>query len=96
MHTLFTLASSIPTEGSGILTHIGGTRPELGEDASENKGDHVIYHPNQENCEKGRETVNPYSGTAHWEYTQPFSLSHDLFQGPLELTFRVHPSEGSD
>ena len=32
MHTLFTLASSLPTEGSGILTHKGGTRPELGED----------------------------------------------------------------
>ena len=96
VYTLFTLASSLPTEGSGILTHKGGTQPELGEDASENESDCVIYHPNQENCEKGRETVNPYSGTAHWEYPQPFSLSHDLFQRLLELTSSVHPSEGSD
>ena len=96
MHPLFTLASSLPTEGLGSLTHKGGTRPESGEDASENEGDHAIYHPNQENCEKGRETVNPYGGTAHWECPQPFSLSHDLFQGLLELNFCVHPSEGSD
>ena len=35
----------------------------------------------------GRETVNPYGGTAHWDCPQPFSLSHGLFQGLLELTF---------
>ena len=79
MHPLFTLVSNLPTEGSGIPTHKGDTWPELGEDASNNLGDHVIYHPNQENCEKERETVNPYGGRAHWECPQSFSLSHGLF-----------------
>jgi len=96
VHPLFTLESSLPAEGSGSLTHKAGTQRELGEDAFKNSGEHIIYHPNQENCEKGRETVNPYGGTAHWDCPQLFSLSHDLFQGLLELTFHVHSSEGSD
>ena len=46
------------TEGSGTPTHKGGTWPEQGEDAAENKADHVIYHPKQEIFEKGTETIN--------------------------------------
>ena len=87
VHPLFTLASSLPTEGSGSLAHKGVTQPELGEDPSENWGDHITNHPNEENCEKGRETGNLYGGRAHWECPQSFSFSHGLFQWPLEMTF---------
>ena len=63
--------------------------------AAENKADRVIYNPNQENCENGRESVNPCGGTAHWDCPQPFSLSHGLFHGLLALTFQFHASEVS-
>ena len=95
MNPLFTLASSLTTDGSGSLTHKGGTWPELGEDASENEGDHMIYHPNQENCEKGRETINPYGGRAHWECPQSFSFSYGL-SVTARADFHIHASEGSD
>ena len=95
MNPLFTLASSLPTEGSGSLTHKGGTRPELGEDASNNLGDHVIYHPNQENCEKGRETVN-----LCWDITLGLSPAILLVTWPISGTaraeFHVHAPKGSD
>ena len=58
VHPLFTLLSNLPTEGSGIPTDKGGTSPEQGEDGGKNKADHVIYHSNQKNLEKGRQTVN--------------------------------------
>ena len=43
----------------------------------------------------GREPVNPYGGTAHWDSPQPIFLSLGIFQGLLELTFCVHASEVS-
>ena len=78
MHPLFTLASSLPTEGSGIPIHKEGNWPELGEDASENSGDHVIYHPNQENCEKERKTVIPMVGehTGSVPSHSPFHMAY--------------------
>ena len=95
MYPLFTLASSLPTEGSGSLAHKGFTQPELGEDASENESDCVIYHPNQENSEKGREHVN-----LCWDIT--LGLSPDILlvtwpiSGTASAEFHVHSPKGSD
>ena len=55
----------------------------------------MIYHPNQENWEKGRETINPYGGRAHWECPQSFSFSYGL-SVTARADFHIHASEGSD
>ena len=73
MHPLFTFVCNLPTEESGTSTHKGSTWPQHGEDAAENEADHVIYHPNQENFEKGMETVN-----LCWDITLGLSLTFSL------------------
>ena len=95
MHPLFTLASNLPTELLGTRTHKGGTWPEQGEDTAENKADHVIYHPNHENLEKGREPVN-----VCWDITLGLSPAILLVTWPISGTaraeFHVHAPKGSD
>ena len=95
MLPLFTLVSNLPTEGSGISTNKGGTWLEQGEDAAENKADHVIYHPNQEKFEKGTETVNLF-----WDITLGLSPAILLVTWPISGTaraeFHVHAPTGSD
>ena len=95
MHHLFTLVSNLSTEGSGTSTHEGGTWPQHGEDAAENEADHVIYHPNQENFEKGMETVN-----LHWDITLGLSPVILLVTWPISGTasadFHAHAPKGSD
>ena len=85
MRLLYTLLYNLPT-WFGIPTDKEGTSSEQGEDAGEDLADHVIYHSNQKNLEKVRQTVN-----LCWDFTlglpQPFSLYHGLFQGLLELNF---------
>ena len=81
--------------GTGTPTHKGGTWPEQGEDAAENKADHAIYHPNQEKFEKGRETVN-----LCWDITLGLSPAILLVTWPISGTaraeFHVHAPTGSD
>ena len=95
MHPLFTLLSNLPTEGSGIPTDKGGTSPEQGEDGGKNKADHVIYHSNQKNLEKGRQTVN-----LCWDFTLGLSPAKLLVTWPISGTaraeFHVHAPKGSD
>ena len=95
MHPLFTLASNLPTELLGTRTQKGGTWPEQGEDTAENKADHVIYHSNQKNLEKVRQTVNLW-----WDFTLGLSPTILLVTWPISGTaraeFNVHAPKGSD
>ena len=96
MQSLFTLASRLPTEGSGIPIHKGGNWPELGEDASENSGDHVIYHPKPGKLREGKGDRL----SLRWESTLGVSPVILLFTWPISMTarddFHVHASEVSD
>ena len=95
MLPLFTLVSNLPTDGSGTSTNKGGTWLEQGEDAAENKADHVIYHPDREKFEKGTETVNLF-----WDITLGLSPAILLVTWPISGTaraeFHVYAPTGSD
>ena len=71
------------------------TCPEQGEDAGEDLADHVIYHSNQKNLEKVRQTVNLW-----WDFTLGLSPTILLVTWPISGTaraeFNIHAPKGSD
>ena len=83
------------TDGSGIPTDKGGTCPEQGEDAGEDKADRVIYHSNQKNLEKVRQTVD-----LCWDFTLGLSPAKLFVTWPISGTARAefhdHAPKGSD
>ena len=95
MHPLFILLSNLPTEGLDIPTDKGGTCPEQGKDAGEDKADRVIYHSNQKNLEKVRQTVD-----LCWDFTLGLSPAKLFVTWPISGTaraeFHVHAPKGSD